>query len=384
RTVVNAGADALELGVPFSDPVADGPTIQGSHLRALDGGATVDGALNLVRQIREEFPDTPLGMLIYGNVPFTRGLDTFYEEFGAAGADAILLPDVPVREGAPFAAAAEKAGVAPVFIAPARATERTLEGVAKYSKGYIYAVSRDGVTGTEVESDTLGLDEVVANIHRYNGAPALLGFGISPPEHVADAVAPGAAGALPGSAITKNVDRYVSRETEDSPGVIAVIHSLKQEITYHVSQMKAATKRQCEVVLLDTAHAKAWLPRRNGGEPGFLLFNSELTSAIYRLIRFVLARTRGVTSRSRSCRSRVSFIVIGIDSFNEFRLVALIAQEVVWGITVDDLVLGKAVNNHRDSTVASHIRCCTEGINRDVGGDHQRNHRLIKAHHALH
>ena len=243
RTVVNAGADALELGVPFSDPVADGPTIQGSHLRALDGGATVDGALNLVRQIREEFPDTPLGMLIYGNVPFTRGLDTFYEEFGAAGADAILLPDVPVREGAPFAAAAEKAGVAPVFIAPARATERTLEGVAKYSKGYIYAVSRDGVTGTEVESDTLGLDEVVANIHRYNGAPALLGFGISTPEHVADAVAAGAAGAITGSAITKIVDRYVSRETEDSPGVIADIDALKQEITDYVSQMKAATKK---------------------------------------------------------------------------------------------------------------------------------------------
>src|SRR5690625_6374058 len=94
-------------------------------------------------------------MLIYRKVPFTRRLDKFYEEFGAAGADAILIPDVPVREGAPFAAAAEKAGVAPVFIAPARASERTLEGVAKYSKGYIYAVSRDGVTGTEQESQTL-------------------------------------------------------------------------------------------------------------------------------------------------------------------------------------------------------------------------------------
>ena len=243
RTVVEAGADVLELGVPFSDPVADGPTIQGSHIRALDNGATVDDSLNLVRQIREEFPDTPIGMLIYGNVPFTRGLDKFYEEFGAAGADAILIPDVPVREGAPFAAAAEKAGVAPVFIAPARATERTLEGVAKYSKGYIYAVSRDGVTGTEQESQTLGLDEVVANIHRYNGAPALLGFGISTPEHVAEAIAAGAAGAITGSAITKIVNGYVSRETEDSPAFITDMNALKKEITDYVSAMKAATKK---------------------------------------------------------------------------------------------------------------------------------------------
>src|SRR5699024_12365261 len=96
RTVVEAGADVLELGVPFSDPVADGPTIQGSHIRALDNGATVDNSLNLVRQIREEFPDTPVGMLIYGNVPFTSGIDKFYVAFGAAGAVAYMLPDVTV------------------------------------------------------------------------------------------------------------------------------------------------------------------------------------------------------------------------------------------------------------------------------------------------
>ena len=243
RTVIASGADALELGVPFSDPVADGPTIQASHNRALTNGATVDGALQLVRRIREEFPDTPLGMLIYGNVPFTRGLDKFYEEFGAAGADAILLPDVPVREGAPFVEAASKAWVAPVFIAPARAQERTLEAVAKYSKGYIYAVSRDGVTGTEHESETLGLDDVVANIHRYNGAPALLGFGISTPEHVAEAIAAGAAGAITGSAITKIVDRYVSRETDGSSDAISDMEALKKDLTDYVSAMKAATKK---------------------------------------------------------------------------------------------------------------------------------------------
>lgn len=249
RTVVAARADALELGVPFSDPVADGPTIQASHLRALDGGATVDSALEQVRAIRAEFPELPIGMLIYGNVAFTRGFDRFYAEFAEAGADSILLPDVPVREGAPFITAAEKAGIDPIFIAPARATAHTLEGVAQCSRGYIYAVSRDGVTGAEKQSETIGLEEVVANIKRFDGPPVLLGFGISEPQHVRDAVTAGAAGAITGSAITKIIDRHVSRETdaegrpvEGTPGRISDERALHKELAEYVARMKAATQ----------------------------------------------------------------------------------------------------------------------------------------------
>ncbi|QRP62029.1 tryptophan synthase subunit alpha [Corynebacterium minutissimum] len=236
RAAVAGGADALELGVPFSDPVADGPTIQASHIRALAGGATVDSALSQIREIRAEFPDLPIGMLIYGNVPFTRGLDTFYSEFQEAGADSILIPDIPVREGAPFVAAADKAGIDPIFIAPAQASEQTLAGVAKFSKGYIYAISRDGVTGTEKESETQGLDEVVANVTRFGGAPILLGFGISTPQHVADAIAAGAVGAITGSALTKIVDAHLDDNCKPTPG-------LSDAVTAFVSDMKAATKR---------------------------------------------------------------------------------------------------------------------------------------------
>ena len=236
RAAVAGGADALELGVPFSDPVADGPTIQASHIRALAGGATVDSALSQIREIRAEFPDLPIGMLIYGNVPFTRGLDTFYSEFQEAGADSILIPDIPVREGAPFVAAADKAGIDPIFIAPAQASEQTLAGVAKYSKGYIYAISRDGVTGTEKESETQGLDEVVANVTRFGGAPILLGFGISTPQHVADAISAGAAGAITGSALTKIIDAHLDDNGKPTPG-------LSDAVTAFVSDMKAATKR---------------------------------------------------------------------------------------------------------------------------------------------
>lgn len=241
RSVVQAGADALELGVPFSDPVADGPTIQKSHIRALDGGATVDSSLELIRRIRATWPELPIGMLIYGNVPFTRGLERFYREFQEAGADSVLLPDVPVREGKPFAEAAEAAGIDPIFIAPAQAAEATLAGVAARSKGYIYAVSRHGVTGTERESSTTGLAEVVSNLQKFGGPPILLGFGISTPKHVSDAIAAGAAGAITGSAITRIIDDYTEGEHPE-PGRITNLAALQEELANFVAEMKAATK----------------------------------------------------------------------------------------------------------------------------------------------
>ncbi|KQB87012.1 tryptophan synthase subunit alpha [Corynebacterium lowii] len=249
RTLVAAGADALELGVPFSDPVADGPTIQASHVRALAGGVGLTEALEQIRAIRAEFPRLPLGMLVYGNVPFARGLDTFYQEFAEAGADAILLPDIPVREGAPFIAAAERAGIDPVFIAPAQASEEVLEAVATHSRGYIYAVSRDGVTGTEKQSQTTGLREAVEHVARFDGAPILLGFGISQPEHVRAAIQAGAAGAITGSAITRIVEKHCvpdpERPSHSEHGVpaskVGDPEALRAELGEYVRAMKKAT-----------------------------------------------------------------------------------------------------------------------------------------------
>lgn len=239
-TLIDAGADALELGIPFSDPAADGPTIQKSHLRALDAGATVDTALDQIREIRRRYPEIPMSMLVYANVPYVRGLEKFYADIHDAGADAVLIPDVPVREGAPFIAAATAAGVDPVFIAPAQARPEVLVGVAAASRGYIYAVSRDGVTGAEKESQTQGLSEVVNNITTYGGAPVLLGFGISTPQHVSDAIAAGAAGAITGSAIAKIIDAHVDY-THPNPGTIRDMAALKSELTDYVTAMKRAT-----------------------------------------------------------------------------------------------------------------------------------------------
>lgn len=226
---IDAGADALELGVPFSDPVADGPTIQLAHIRALKANVDVDTALGIVRRIRDNYPDVPIGLLMYGNVAFARGTEQFYKDVAASGADSVLLPDIPIREGRPFAQAAIEAGVDPIFIAPPHATPDTLVGVAENSRGYTYAVSRVGVTGTEWASSTDGLSDIVKHLASFGGPPALLGFGISTPQHVHDAITAGAAGAICGSALSKLIEQFEGEE------LIAAIKSF-------VSEMKAATR----------------------------------------------------------------------------------------------------------------------------------------------
>lgn len=239
-TAVEAGADAVELGVPFSDPVADGPSIQLSHVRALDGGATVAKALDQIRELRERYPELPIGILTYSNVAYVRGLETFYRDFAEAGADAVLLPDVPVRESGPFSQAAITNGIDPIYIAPHKAAEPTLRGVAASSRGYIYAVSRDGVTGDDNEATVDGLREVVGSLRALGAAPVMLGFGISTPQHVADAIAAGAAGAITGSAINNIVTKYIAY-THPNPGRVTDWDGLKEELAAYVAKMKAAT-----------------------------------------------------------------------------------------------------------------------------------------------
>ncbi|WP_314932806.1 tryptophan synthase subunit alpha, partial [Actinomyces oris] len=208
EALIAGGADALELGVPFTDPVADGPTIQKAHVRALAAGVGFQDCLEVVRRVRRRHPWLPIGMLIYGNVPFAMGLERFYSECAQAGIDSVLLPDVPIRESAPFSRAAEEAGVDAVYIAPPSAAAETLDAVAVASRGYVYAVSRVGVTGTERASSTVGLAESVERLRADAAAPVMLGFGISTPEQVAEAIAAGADGAISGSATVKIVERY--------------------------------------------------------------------------------------------------------------------------------------------------------------------------------
>src|SRR5690606_39264467 len=198
----DAGADALELGIPFSDPLADGPTIQNATLRAFAAGVTPSQCFEMLAAIRQKHPTIPIGLLMYANLVFSRGIDAFYAECARVGVDSVLVADVPVEESAPFRQAALRHNVAPIFICPPNADDDLLRQIASYGRGYTYLLSRAGVTGSE-NGTALPLNHLVDKLREYNAAPALQGFGISSPAQVTAALDAGAAGAISGSAIVK-------------------------------------------------------------------------------------------------------------------------------------------------------------------------------------
>lgn len=203
--LVEAGADMLEVGIPFSDPVADGPVIQAAAVRALRAGTRTADCFRILAAFRERHPEVPVGVLTYANIVVARGRESFYRAAAEAGVDSVLVADVPVIEAAPFLAAAREAEVAPVLIAAPNTPAATLERIARDGEGYTYCVARSGVTGAD---ETVRFDGAVIAVLRANGAPPpVLGFGIARPDHVQAARAAGAAGVISGSAIVERLAR---------------------------------------------------------------------------------------------------------------------------------------------------------------------------------
>ncbi|WP_159652065.1 tryptophan synthase subunit alpha [Vibrio atypicus] len=231
QTLVAAGADALELGIPFSDPLADGPTIQGANIRALDSGATPDICFEQIGKIRAENPDLPIGLLMYANLVFARGIDSFYQRCAKAGIDSVLIADVPTNESGEFIAAAKKHGVDPIFIAPPTASDETLKSVAELGGGYTYLLSRAGVTGAETKAN-MPVGHMLEKLNQYDAPPALLGFGISEPAQVKEAIESGAAGAISGSAVVKIIESNVEQPQQ-----------MLDQLENFVTSMKAATQK---------------------------------------------------------------------------------------------------------------------------------------------
>ena len=205
RTLVRSGADALELGLAFSDPVADGASIQAADARAREARTTVEQAWSIVRAVRVEFPDLPIGMLVYANLVLHGSPESFHARAASAGVDSVLVADAPLLEFSRFERSAEKHGIAPVLIAPANAPDDRLRAIASRSRAYVYVTSRPGVTGADRELD-VSASAVIDRLNALNSAPPLLGFGIGRPEHVRQAVAMGAAGAISGSAIASKIE----------------------------------------------------------------------------------------------------------------------------------------------------------------------------------
>jgi tryptophan synthase alpha chain len=198
------GADLIELGVPFSDPIADGPVIQRGSDRALKAGTTVKKVLEIARQIRER-SQIPLLLFTYLNPVLRYGLEKLATDAEAAGIDGILLTDLSVEEASPYTAAMRAAGLDTVFLAAPTSTPQRLKLVAQYSSGFVYLVSRTGVTG-EQSSLSNSISPLVASMRAATKLPLAVGFGISTPEQARD-VAHIADGVVVGSAFVRLIEQ---------------------------------------------------------------------------------------------------------------------------------------------------------------------------------
>ena len=204
RAAVDNGADLIELGIPFSDPTAEGPVIQGANIRALSGKVTTDKVFDMVREIRKDV-EIPLVFMTYANVVFSYGADRFIGTCKDIGIDGIILPDLPYEEKDEFAPLCHQYGVDLIsLIAPT--SENRIAMIAKEAEGFLYIVSSLGVTGmrTEIKTD---LKSIIKIVRDNTDIPCAIGFGISTPEQAAK-MAEISDGAIVGSAIVKLIEKY--------------------------------------------------------------------------------------------------------------------------------------------------------------------------------
>lgn len=230
-TLIKNGADALELGLPFSDPLLDGAVIQAANQRALDAGYSTDACFELLAKVRNAHPDVPIGLLLCANLVFAVGAEVFYQRCQQSGVDAVLIADLPVEFADEFVPFAKRHRIAPVFICPPNADEALIHKVASQSMGYTYLVSRAGVTSAQNQHSVGHLDTLIEMLKKHNAPPILQGFGIATPAQVKHALNLGADGAISGSAIVGIIATHLA----DIPKLLEVLGEF-------VIQMKQATK----------------------------------------------------------------------------------------------------------------------------------------------
>jgi len=202
RALDRAGADLLEVGVPFSDPLADGPVIQRATERALAAGGSLRASLALIEQIRSDV-DAPIVVFSYANPLMRMGVEAFAKRAAAAGVDGVLALDLPIEEAADFRATLRAAGLDTIFLLSPTTTDARIQKAAELGSGFLYGISRLGVTGAR-EAVASGAEALVRRIRARSSLPIALGFGISRPEHVAE-VGAYADAAVVGSALVSKI-----------------------------------------------------------------------------------------------------------------------------------------------------------------------------------
>ena len=223
--LIEGGTDILELGIPFSDPVADGPTIQKADERSLAAGTKVDTVFEIAREIRKR-SGVPVVFLVYYNMVCHRGIDRFYREAHEAGVDGILVADMPVEESDEVYKAALRHYIDPIFLITQTTSEERIKKIAARASGYLYLVAVLGVTGVR-ETVSSGALDLLKRVRRHTAVPLALGFGISAPAHAKTCRDAGADGVIVGSAIVDIIARNTGSPETMERELSAYVRSMK-------------------------------------------------------------------------------------------------------------------------------------------------------------
>ena len=229
KTAIDAGADVLEPGIAFSDPIADGPTIQKADIRAARAGMTIAKALDFIKKVKAH-KDLPVGLLMYYNLVYQYGVEKFFADFHEAGVNSVLVADLSIDDADEICVPAEAAGLDTVFmVTPVTAPER-MERIASKTTGFIYTVSVLGVTGSRDElSDTV--EDLVGKLKKLTDVPVCVGFGISKPEHAAAIAAAGADGVIIGSKVVGLIEANLNNKQRMLSDVSTFLTQVKSAIS---------------------------------------------------------------------------------------------------------------------------------------------------------
>lgn len=228
KTAIDAGADVLELGIPFSDPVADGPTIQKADIRAMKAGMTPKKALAFVKRITD-YRSIPIGLLVYYNLIYQYGIERFFADFKEAGGTSVLVADLCIDDAKEITPAAEAAGLETVFMVTPNTTDERIQQIAEQTTGFIYTVSLLGTTGQRSGLSDL-VKPLIGRLRSLTEKPICVGFGISTAEHARDIAQAGADGVIIGSRIVKFIEDNLDDTDTIKKQLAAFIESVRAAI----------------------------------------------------------------------------------------------------------------------------------------------------------
>lgn len=224
--VLASGVDAIELGLPFSDPIADGQIVSQAAARACQHSLGIDDYFSLISRIRQQFPCVPIGILAYANLVFRYGIASFYQQASACGIDSVLIPDLPTLEAMPYLQMAKSQGVAGVLLATPACQPQELQLVAKHCAGFTYVVTRPGVTGIEQAVQFEQSQAMVRQLEELQAPPCVFGFGIRHAADVLRAHRCGAKGVIIGSALITALEALSLQQKPSAREIACLTRSL--------------------------------------------------------------------------------------------------------------------------------------------------------------